>query len=164
MIVDYVENLPRYFGLQSPQGVQPLERIRAILKDPSQIDFSKKRIDLDAGLNLRPQEGELYGPEKGTLENHKRTWDMHVLLTGTEMIAWALDHSQFSQSGYDQEKDTGLFTLPQELIGLQRLVLFPRQFALIPPGVVHAARLKSYDTPLGIQKLVAKIDESNMII
>lgn len=149
MIVDHINNISRYRGMD-----------KALIRA---FDF----FDLTNFENLEIGTHEIKGKDlfcivseektneviNTSLEAHKKYIDIHYIISGSELIGFALKSNQRVLNEYDSERDYALYDGDMSLIKMNRgmfAIFYPDDLHM--PGITDASSIKD-----NVKKLVMKI-------
>jgi biofilm protein TabA len=150
MIVDTLQNAPKYFSLH-PLFQKAFEYIRET--DLQTIESGRYEV-ADAGDDLKvivsTKKGMTKEESVAKFECHDNYIDIQVCVHGLETIGWKPRAKCSSpKSGYDAEKDVRYFQDEPDMF----FQLTDRQFAIFFPDDVHAPMIGESE----IKKLVIKV-------
>lgn len=112
------------------------------------------RHDIDGDrVYITVTQSKSRSPAGEKFEAHRRYADIHVLISGEEMIGAAIARDLKSVIPYDQAKDIEMFEAPAEY---ERIRLSPGSFAVFLPGQAHLPGCHE-KRPTEIKKAVVKV-------
>lgn len=150
MIIDSTENLVRYESL-----IKGIEHVANFLKTQPIGELPNGRTPVTDEIFGLVMENELKDEEKCLWEAHRKYYDLHVGVRGSERIGYANIGTVEPTMEYNANDDYQLFAGNTE----QYLGLNAGVFALFAPQDVHKTSIKPADVQSGekIRKIVFKI-------
>ncbi len=146
MILDSLENLPSYYGLNSG-----FEKAFGFLsrKDLSNLATGKYEIDEDRIFAIIVNELGETAKEAGLLEVHRKYVDIQLVLSGTDEMGWkpkalctnpADDFDEESDAQNFTDKPDGWFAVPPNYYA----IFFPEDahMAMFSSGIIHKVIVK----------------------
>ena len=148
MILDILENRSRYTGV-SPEIERALEYLAST--DFSALEDGKHPIEGDELFALvSTYETE---PESvRSFEAHRRYIDIQYILSGREIIYWAVLQELAPKDEYSVEKDIVFLSGTERA----RLQLSPGSFAVFYPQDAHKPNC-TWENPQQVRKVVVKV-------
>lgn len=147
MLYDTLENLERYKTLH-PNLALAIELLATV--DYSHLQKGRHELSGET-VFLMAQENQTVVTENLPYEYHKRYADVHVVLSGQEIIRYGIGDGKEHQS-YDETGDFGLSFYEDR----QDVVMRPGYFALFLPDEPHCPNIALTDEEQ-IRKIVLKI-------
>ncbi len=148
MILDHISNKEKYRCL--PWLYSALEAMASITPEtfePGQIIIDEKNLFLNCNVYHSKRESEAF------FEAHKTYIDVHLIISGEEIIGHN-DESRLNETNpYNEEGDATLYKGAVET----QLVLKQGWFAVFLPGEPHMVGLQTGDDSVQVQKIVAKV-------
>lgn len=149
MILDSLENGPRYFPIHSATraGLDFIKNARA-------QNLPDGRYDLDGELLYAVIQSYVTGPTVDKLpESHRKYADIQALISGEEAIGWHPVERLEVETPYSVEKDIMFY---RNAPGETMLRLVPGLFAVFYPHDAHKPGC-SIDAPMDVRKIVVKV-------
>jgi YhcH/YjgK/YiaL family protein len=153
MILDTLENAPRYYGL-GPRFIKAFEYL-------ANTDFDKVekgRYEID-GKNIFAivNEYDTIDTEGEQMESHRKYIDVQYIVKGEELIGHDYLQQQTPSKAYDEETDYMLFAEKPSFFSK----LDQGNFAVFFPTDLHMPNIR-VGTPIPVKKVVIKIGVSNV--
>lgn len=145
MVYARVEQLPMYYALHPL-----LQEVHAFAA--SAADKSVGRYELSAGAYALIKEGQTKELPRKQYEGHRRYWDVHVLISGSERIDVCNSDAMMVARDYNAEKDNLFFDSQQ----VNHIDLLPGEFCLCMQHDAHEANLCA-SAPSSYRKIVFKL-------
>lgn len=145
MILDVLENAPRYLGLH-----QGFAKAFEFLRRPDVTELPVGKYEID-GSRVYAMVSKDPGRKKedGLLETHVKYIDIQLVLAGTDEMGWKPKSLCQAPSGvYDQKNDMQFYTdAPDAWLATRRgafVIFFPEDahLPLISPGQLHKVVVK----------------------
>lgn len=148
MIFDHISNKEKYRGLPWLYGaLEAMEPVTTDTFEPGQMVIDEKTLFLNCNAYNSKLEADCF------FESHKEYIDVHLMVSGEEVIGHNEEGLLEVTQPYDAEGDAILY---QGKIQTQ-FVLKAGWFAVFLPGEPHLVGLKLGDDSVPVKKIVAKV-------
>ena len=146
MILDSINHASKYNGLS-----ESLDKALYFISNTNlqSLDVGKYHIDSD-DLFYIVDEYKTKPSDEGKLEAHKKYIDIHIVISGSELIGHVLLSNQKISRGYDVDNDYALYEGHCSFVKL-----VPGSFVIIYPNDLHMPGVD--ENMVDVKKLVIKV-------
>lgn len=148
MVIDYLENAPKYYSLG-----ESIEKALRFLSDIDLDTLENGKLVLDGDrLFAIVQEYETKDPDQEKLESHKQYIDVQYVVSGEERMGHAFLQKQIPSRPYNSEDDYMLFDEAPDFFTVVRKGMFTIFF----PEDLHMPCIQN-GSSAHVKKIVFKI-------
>jgi YhcH/YjgK/YiaL family protein len=118
-------------------------------------ELADGRVDIDGDrVYALVQSYDTISTDQPKFEGHRKYIDVQCVMSGEEVIGWAMIENATATTPYSEEKDVWLGTVPADRMTPVRLSA--AQAAVLYPSDAHAPRLAA-KKPSFVKKIVVKV-------